>query len=203
VSASRVTGPLDFSTYSTEADLPRVAFLGDSWAGGAGSADGGAQNSYAGKAGRMLGGPFEVFPGGGTGYTTGNPATGEGPFIDRVPALIEYAPDIVVVQGSSNDYRASGGEIEAAALGVFTTIREALPDAQIYVVGVIDSPASPNELMQVSRDAISSAAAEVEAVWVDANAGGWLDINADFADGYHPNEQGHQKVAERVVALLG
>jgi len=192
----------DFSFGEDDAPPQRIAFLGDSWAGGAGSDAAGAENSYAGKAGRALGAEYAIFPGGGTGYTAGNPTTGEGPFITRVQPLIEFAPDVVVVQGSSNDYRATGEQIAAAAREVLTTIRAALPEATIYVVGVVDSPASPADRMQISREAVAAAAAEVGATWIDANAEGWLDVNVDFADGFHPNEQGHQKVADRLVALL-
>ena len=185
----------DFAT--ERPTLPKVAFLGDSWAGGAGTDAGGTAASYAGKTAALLGWPYEVFPGGGTGYLGGVE-----PFAGRVDRLIASDPDIVVVQGSSNDYQFSGPEIEAAADDVYARIRAGLPDAKIVVVGVINSPDSPPDLMDVSRAAVSAAAARAGALWVDGNAEGWLTIPDDFADGYHPNEGGHQKVADRLAPIL-
>lgn len=198
------TPPPKASATPTPTPTPRtsIAFLGDSWAGGAGSEKAGAENSYAGKAGRQLGWNYSIFPGGGTGYTIGNTATGDGPFSTRVQGVIDFAPDIVVVQGSSNDYRADEEDIQAAAGAVFASLRSALPNAKIYALGVINSPEAPDDLNDVSRAAVSAAASANGVTFIDGNAEGWLNQSTDFADGYHPNEQGHQKVADRLVTLL-
>jgi acyl-CoA thioesterase-1 len=177
----------------------RAVFIGDSWVGGAGIEDGGPMDGYAGLATKELGWNSTYLTGGGTGYTRGN-VQGEGPFIDRAQAAIDAAPDVVIIQGSSNDYDASSATIEAAADELFAKLRGGLPDAKLYVIGVSDSPDTDPDAMNVSRAAVAKAAAANGGTFIDSN--GWLDLNTDFTDGFHPNPVGHQKVADRIVDAL-
>ncbi|RKT33688.1 lysophospholipase L1-like esterase [Microbacterium sp. AG1240] len=201
-SAPTTAAPLpirtEFSYGSEREPVTTIAFLGDSWAGGAGVPGGGPDNSYAARTAREIGWPYDIFAGGGTGYTFPENTR----FMSRVAPLIEAAPDVVVVQGSSNDYRASEEEIRQAADEVFAAIRAGLPEARIYALGVFDSPGAPTDLNDVSRRAVSAAAAASGVTWIDGNADGWLNVETDFADGYHPNEGGHQKVADQLAAYL-
>lgn len=209
VALNRPPTPSEAATRSNEPRATPVAeqttepikavFIGDSWIGGAGLEESGPTNSYGGRAAAALGWDAIYLTGGGTGYTRGND-TGEGPFIDRAQAAIDAAPDVVIVQGSSNDYQASSATIEAAANDLFATLRAGLPDAKIYVVGVSDSPSAPVAAMNTSRAAVEKAATANGATFINSN--GWLDQATDFADGYHPNEAGHQKVADQLVAAV-
>lgn len=193
--------PEDFEATPQGDRLPKLAIMGDSWSGGTGADPSGSEHGYPGRTADILGWPYKVFGAGGTGYTRGN-SNGEGPYADRVDALIAYAPDVVVVQGSSNDYQSAGPAIQTAASDVYARIRTALPDAKIFVLGVFDSPGSKLEQMNVSRAAVSAAAAANGAEWIDGNAAGWLNVATDFADGFHPNNDGHQKVADNIAPIL-
>jgi lysophospholipase L1-like esterase len=119
-----------------------------------------------------------------------------------VDALIAYAPDVVVFQGSSNDYRSDSGTIASAATDVYQRVAAALPGVKIIVLGPVDSPGSNPELMNMIRAGLVDATSATGVQWVDANAEGWLDITSDFADPFHPNNSGHEKVAERLVPIL-
>ncbi|WP_234057917.1 SGNH/GDSL hydrolase family protein [Microbacterium sp. NFH-22A-Y] len=190
------------SATSTPAPAQRVAFLGDSWAGGTGADPSGPRNGYPGLTGSALGWEWKAFQGGGTGYTQGNDK-GEGPFQSRVDAVVQYAPTVVVVQGSSNDLTSDFATVNAAASEVFASLRAQLPNARIYALGAINSPASPASQMDMVRSAVSAAASANGVTWIDGNAEGWLDVATDFADGFHPNNQGHAKVAQHLAAVLG
>ncbi|WP_181243466.1 SGNH/GDSL hydrolase family protein [Glaciihabitans tibetensis] len=195
------TAPIASPTGEETLQPQKIGFIGDSWAGGAG-AGGGRDNSYAGIAAKELGWSYLILPGGGTGYLQENTTTAEKPFSARAAELIAFAPDVVVVQGSSNDYRYTTIQIQEAASALFAQIRAALPDAKIIAVGVIDSPAADETELSSSRSGVSAAAASNDIQWVDGNAEGWLELETDFVDGYHPNLVGHQKVAHHLVSIV-
>jgi acyl-CoA thioesterase-1 len=181
----------------------RAVFLGDSWVGGTGIEGGGPTDGYAGRAAAVLKWNATYIKGGGTGYTRGNgidDTPENGPFIDRVQIAIDAAPDVVVVQGSTNDYAASGEAIEAAANEVYAALRAGLPDVKLYVMGASNVPDADPAAMDVSRAAVAKAAAANGATFIDSN--GWLDLNTDFTDGFHPNLGGHQKVGDRLAAAI-
>ena len=200
--AASVYTPPAVVTPTARAEVERVAFLGDSWVGGTGAEPSGPANGYPGLTAAKLGWQWKAFTGGGTGYTLGN-ASGEGPFVDRVAAVIDYAPTVVVVQGSSNDFASDAATLEAAAADVYTRLKAGLPDARLVVVGAIDSPGSNPELMGMIRSSVGDAATAAGAEWIDANAAGWLDVDTDFTDAFHPNNQGHEKFATQLAAILG
>lgn len=198
--AATYTAPVA-ATPTPVAEVERVAFLGDSWVGGTGADPSGPRNGYPGRTAAKLGWQWKAFTGGGTGYTLGN-ASGEGPFADRVAAVIDYAPTVVVVQGSSNDFASDAATLEAAAADVYARLRTGLPDARLVVVGAIDSPGSNPELMGMIRSSVGDAATAAGAEWIDADAAGWLDVDTDFTDAFHPNNQGHEKFATQLAAIL-
>lgn len=189
------------ATPSAQPDPTRIGFIGDSWSSGTGT-DGGPEAGYAALAAKELGWEYQIFAGGGTGYVQDNPATGDGAFGDRVDDLIAFAPDVVVVQGSSNDSQYAADDIEAAAEQVFTTIRRALPQSTIYAFGVLDSPAADDAILATSRAGVSQAATDTSAIYIDPNDDEWLDLGTDFADGYHPDAEGHRKVAQQLALQL-
>lgn len=204
VTAQPQTGTADYSGYF-ESDEPaptKIAFLGDSWT--AGSAAPGQDQAYFAVASRALGATYETFPGSGTGYVAANPVSGDGPFITRVPALVESAPDVVVVQGSTNDYQAgSEQEIYDAASEVFASIRQQLPDAQVFALGLIRAPESPDDADARSIAAVSAAAEAHGVTYINGNEPEqWLTIPEDFFDGYHPNAEGHAKLGNQLGATL-
>lgn len=201
VAAPGATPQTDFTFGADKPPKTRIAYLGDSWTSGTGAADSSTAYTYVANA--DLGAVYETFSGGGTGYTTGNPASGDGPFVDRVDEVIAWAPDVVVVQGSSNDYAANQQTIYEDALEVFTMLRQGLPEAKIVALGMIHSPDSPVRTDDISLTAVSEAAAASGVQFVNGNEPTpWLDIDTDFADGYHPNPVGHEKVGRNLAEAL-
>lgn len=195
------SSPEPTSSKSPEPDPVRIGFIGDSWSSGTGT-DGGLEASYAALTAKELGWEYQIFAGGGTGYLQDNPVTGDKAFADRADELIAFAPDVVVVQGSSNDTPFAAEDIESAAEQLFTTIRRALPDATIYALGVFDSPAADDVILESSRAGVSQAATDTAAIYIDPNNDEWLDLETDFADGYHPDAAGHRKVAHQLAVQL-
>lgn len=175
-----------------------VAFLGDSLTAGVGADK--PSTGYASLAGKTLGWPTSVFGYGGTGYTVD---FGEGVrYGGRVDLVIEAAPDIVIIQGSTNDYAASSDEIYAAAKDLYAQLSAALPDATLVVLGPLDSPDSNPSLVTVAFDSVQRAAADVGIQFVDARSTPWLDVATDFSDGFHPNQTGHEKMAAQLSTIL-
>lgn len=158
--------------------------------------------SYAALAAKELGWEYQIFAGGGTGYVQANPVTGDTSFAGRVEELIAFDPDVVVVQGSSNDSTYAPEDIEVAAEQLFTTIRKALPASTVYAFGVLDSPAADDVVLASSRAGVSQAAKDTSAIYIDPNDAEWLDLETDFADGYHPDAEGHRKVAHQLALEL-
>jgi lysophospholipase L1-like esterase len=178
-----------------------IGFIGDSWASGTGT-NAGTEAGFAALTAQELGWDYAIFAAGGTGYLQSSVATGDKPFADRVDELIEFAPDVVVIQGSSNDSLFAAEEVEAAAEELFTAIKAALPDATIYAFGVLDSPAADDTILAGSRQGVSQAALDTDAIYIDPNNDEWLDLASDFADGYHPDAEGHEKVAHQLARQL-
>lgn len=194
--------PGDSTPVATPESTPTtIGFIGDSWSNGTGT-DGGMNASYAALAADQLGWEYRIFAGGGTGYLKSNPVTGDHPFGDRVDGLIEFAPDVVVVQGSSNDSAYAAEDIERAAEQLFTTLRRELPDATVYALGVFDSPAADDVILATSRQGVAQAAERTSIIYIDPSDDEWLDLKTDFADGFHPDSDGHRKVARQLALQL-
>lgn len=107
-------------------------------------------------------------PGG--GYLAAGP---DGTFADRLPKLAAVAPDVVVLQGGTNDL--GQGDVAAAATALIEQIRVALPAARIVLLSPVhlgpgEPPAELVALRQVAAtvrvhfvetaDAFDGAAAE-------------------------------------------
>lgn len=200
IAAAAYTPPPVTTPTPTPSQEPDVlAVIGDSWT--AGSVADSASTSFAPQVARSLGATLVRLGAGSTGYTASNDK-GDGPFGTRVDAAIQAGADIVVVQGSSNDYAASEDEIYDAALDVFTRLRDGLPDARIYAMGMLHSPSSPTKADETSLRAVSAASRQAGVTFIDGNTDAWLQIPADFADGYHPNQVGHDKVAAKLTEAL-
>lgn len=180
---------------------PRLAVIGDSWSCGEGTGPAPGLSrvdaGFAGQAARELGWVFEVSCIGGTGYTTEEHA-----FSTRAGHVIAFGPDVVLLQGSTNDGQATGAAIEAEADVLLSTLRSALPRARLLVMGPAYTPAAHRRLVDVGREALRHAAHHQGATWLDVAGAGVLDQGTDFADGVHPNDRGHRRIARWLVASL-
>jgi hypothetical protein len=113
----------------TKAPAPTqtIAFLGDSWVNGSGSAYGypngaGDLDTFAWRYARLLGGPYAamMLAGiGGTGWTAGTSGGQPANYSVRVPAILSRNPDTLVIYGSQND---SDTDISAAVSSLLASV---------------------------------------------------------------------------------
>jgi len=138
--------------------------------------------------------------------------------------VIAHAPDVVLVQGSSNDV-GSGYTVDQvvnAAAAVFTALRAELPAAQLIVTfplfwqrtagGMGKAPA----LYDPYRAGMKAAAVGAGATWIDPITDKWItgtgcaaatagDGNGDVYlvnDGAHPNTAGHAYLGTRLAFAI-
>lgn len=179
---------------------PLVAFLGDSYTAGTGSSGAG----YVDPTAVPLGWETVRFAQGGTGYTNPGDNEGESVYADRVVAVVAANPDIVVIQGSTNDYAADPAALTTTAREVYASLRAGLPEARIIAVGPLAPPAADEDSLSRVARALRVAADGEGVPFIDPIAEGWLQP-ADglfIEDGYHPNDAGYTAMADRLVGAL-
>ncbi|WP_037184421.1 SGNH/GDSL hydrolase family protein [Rhodococcoides fascians] len=181
--------------------VPVVAFIGDSYGQGIGASSAGTR--WTTLASAALGWSEMNLAVGGTGYTTsylGQPTD----YATKVESVRAAQPDIIVVSGGRNDHLTSGPpEIGMAAAALYGQLRSAAPDAELVVVSPIwEATDIPAEFAAII-DSIRRAAEGASVKYLDI--GEPLSGHPDLvvADGLHPNDAGHHKIAEHVVAVVG
>src|SRR5215212_4398175 len=100
----------DAGVRSTPATGPRVVFIGDSWTEGAGAT---GWKGFASLTGERLGWTSEVLGVGGSGYVSRG--VGRSTFRQRIDPALDFGPDVVVVQGSINEYQTALPVLATAA----------------------------------------------------------------------------------------
>ena len=178
---------------------PVVTFVGDSWTEGIGASD---LHGYADLAAEQLGWDYYVLGVGGSGYT--QPGRGS-TFDDRVERAVSTDPDVLVVQGSINDRRATPHDLELAALRTLGHLRSAIDaDTSVLVLGAAYTPGLGRPVDDRINDAVAEAADRAGFRFVDPTVGDWNDpgVSEIWADDAHPNDVGHQVLADRLAPLL-
>lgn len=190
----------------TQEAAPVALFIGDSYTQGTGASD--PLKSWAKVASEALGWSMRNVAAGGTGYVTslsGGIAT-VGCGQDTCPdyaqqleaAADRYAPDVVVIAGGRNDLAKQG--IEDAAESLFREARRLFPDAEVVVASPVwDDDPAPADFADV-REAVDQAASVTDVTLVEV--GEPLEARPELmaADGVHPNNAGHEALAEAFVA---
>jgi lysophospholipase L1-like esterase len=178
---------------------PEVVFLGDSWTVGSGATGG---HGFAPLAAERLGWQYDLLGIGGSGYLARG---GGGPYGERVDAAVALEPDLIVVQGSLNDSLADVGQLDQAAADTLSRLHEAAGDATaVLVVGAPHAPGTAPDVIQRINAAIAAAADAAGVTFVDPARDNWTDP-ADpgiWADELHPNDVGHQRIADALVPLM-
>ncbi|MFB4296899.1 SGNH/GDSL hydrolase family protein [Actinomadura sp. NTSP31] len=184
-----------------------VFFLGDSYTVG----DRGVQpeSTYASATGRLMGWQVIVKGRAGTGFvkTVGGQA-----FLQLFESQLGWrpAPDMLIVSGGHNDWRAPAPRVAAAARALLERARQRWPGTHIVLMGPLwgnDTP-PPNEL--AVRNALRNLATQMAVPFVDPLAERWITGNRLTRqgnapqyikkDGTHPDEAGHRYVATRLAA---
>lgn len=139
-----------------------------------------------------------------TGYTNPGGKANTSAFTERADDVALSEPEIVIVEGGLHDYRATPGQLRAAATSVFTTLKNQLPaDTMIVAVGPIAGDVvTPEEVAMVSGP-IAEAAAESGVIFIDPMVERWLPDASFFSnDGFLPNGKGQTEYANRFAADL-
>lgn len=179
---------------------PRVVVIGDSFTVGTGSSSG---RGFTEELADVMTWSLTTEAQGGTGYLSAGRELGQSVFQGRLSRVVDADPDVVVIQGSTNDVGAgSAEELAAAARRLYSTLTAKLPDARVVAVGPVAAPAVDRAGLEVVRDALAAASAD-EGIWfIDPVAGGWLMSPGLFADGLHPNDEGYRVFAYDLALSL-
>jgi lysophospholipase L1-like esterase len=181
------------------AERPTVAFVGDSWTVGVGAT---GMRGYAVLTGERLAWEYHVLGVGGSGYTL--PGRGS-TFDQRVDRAVDTEADVIVVQGSLNERGGVPSALAPAARTTLTHLRaQASPGTEILVVGASYTPGTSRATIDRINEDIAEAAEAAELSFVNPARENWTDP-ADptiWNDPDHPNDAGHQLIADRLTPLL-
>ena len=141
----------------------------------------------------------------GTGYThRGDSATpGFTRFNERVRDVVVGQPNVVIVQGGTND-AAAPEQITAEASKVFGSLRTALGEnVTIVAIGPVPTPLMDAPSLAPVSAAISAATSQFGVHFVDPVAENWLSSPTFFSvDQFHPNDMGYAQFASNLEASL-
>lgn len=201
VTATRTTDSDYVSTYQPDAapapTVTTVAFLGDSYTEGSGSSEGALR--WTTRLSQAQGWHELNFGFRGTNYGTAGADPAGTPYTARVRSVVDARPNIVIVSGGSNDRDTDQSEGIATT---FEELRAGLPEAQIIAL----SPFWKSEALPVN---LTKIAGQVQRS-VESVGGRYVDIHNPLqghpemlvADGVHPNDAGHQRIADTVQEIL-
>jgi hypothetical protein len=201
--------PVSVRTYdllSRDSRLNRVAVIGDSYT--TGTDEGGlGPNSWTARAWQTLSArgvriAADVAAEGQAGYAV--PGDHGSVFEDLTSRAVRSDDVLVVFFGSRNDETVDPGVVAQKARSTFDLARRLAPAARFLVIGPPWPTADvPLPMLQV-RDVLGAAAGAAGATWVDPIAERWFVGRPDLigADGVHPNDAGHQYLADRIAPLI-
>ncbi len=168
--------------------VPRVVFIGDEWAQGAGAT--GADKSFTAITATALGWTFDVDAVTGSGWTKDAPNVPNSRFVDRAARLSDgiNAPDVVVLSAQTP----SGSPLQEVAALIEETVgavRTQVPDARIVVILPVAND---------KADLLCPPAAD-DLLCIDTFTEGWLTpgdraklMNSRVGA---PNDAGHTRLA--------
>ncbi|CCH90113.1 conserved protein of unknown function; putative Esterase domain [Modestobacter italicus] len=174
-----------------------MVFLGDSYTVGVGG------TGYVARTAAELGWVAYAQGESGTGYRNPSTTPGQTVFGDRIAGVVAADPDVVVVQGSTNDVGERPRLVQAAATDLYAALHTALPAARLVVLGPLSPPDVDAGAVLALRDALAAAASAAGLPYIDPVAGGWLTPpDGLFADGLHPNDAGYAQLSDDLAAAL-
>ncbi|PZE82700.1 SGNH/GDSL hydrolase family protein [Curtobacterium sp. MCBD17_032] len=182
----------------------RVLIIGDSYTAGRGSTD--RHTGWAQMLSASSGWDSTIDGRPGTGYVNlGSTGSTQNTYLQRVLASKDEDPDLVIVQGSQNDWIVSGAELRPR---VEATLRQAVrqwPRALIVAIG----PSAPQPRAQTTVEidaAVSEGARTAGVPYIDPNQERWFtSANSRVytaADGEHVNDDGHRYLARRIDSAI-
>lgn len=201
--ATRDDEPDYVSDYTYVAPEPRTptiaAFLGDSYTEGTGVT--GGVDGYAPATASRMCWAYEGFGQGGTGYTNpGQASEGESIYADRVADIIAATPNVVVVQGSTNDSDPAATYEQAVA--TYRALAAGLPGVPVLALGPTAPPAADPAVVAAVSASVARAATESGLRFFDPISEGWLPEDGYSSDRIHPNNAGHKALSTGFVGAL-
>jgi len=125
-------------------------------------------------------------------------------FEDLTARAVKPDDVLVVFFGSRNDQPVDPTTFPKLAADTFGLARLEAPSARFLVIGPPWPTADPPKIVLEMRDSLRDQAAAIGAVFVDPLAEGWFVGRPDLIgrDGVHPNDAGHQYLAEKIAPLI-
>lgn len=111
-----------------------------------------------------------------------------------------YQASDVVINLGTNDrgHGVSGSQFQTAYVALMQRIRAKYPNATIYAMETFNkSYVNETKAAVAARNTMGDSKVRY------INTEGWINPATDTADGTHPNDGGHQKIAARLAAILG
>jgi lysophospholipase L1-like esterase len=189
-----------------------VAFLGDSYTYGVGASPRTDGYAYLVTSAEHWAGTVAGWPG--SGYVRAGTQDGK-TIIAGLPRVIRSDPQIVIVECGHNDADpgVDFGDTERNALRDLRTLRAALPDATIVVLGPIWLNQHPSRQVLAVRNQVHAAQQQIPgSVWIDPIAAKWFTGSLTPKTGDdatminyivgHPNDLGYEHIASLLEADL-
>ena len=195
-----------YDTLTLDFRLNHVAVVGDSYT--TGTDEGGlGSRSWTARAWQILAARGDrvsanVAAEGRAGY--GTPGDHGSIFEDLTARAVQSDDVLVVFFGSRNDQGLELGLLGQKVRNAFDLARLLAPSARFLVIGPPWPTADvPLNVLQI-RDVLGAVAGTVGATFVDPLAERWFVGRPDLigADGVHPNDAGHQYMADRIAPLI-
>jgi lysophospholipase L1-like esterase len=140
---------------------------------------------------------------GGAGY--GVPGDHGSIFEDLTGRAVKPDDALLVFFGSRNDQGVDPELLAGRARDTFDLARIIAPSARFLVIGPPWPTADvPESILQI-RDVLNAAARTAGAAFVDPIGDRWFVDRPDLIgpDGVHPNDAGHQYLADKITPLIG
>ncbi len=196
-----------YDTLTLDSRLNHVAVIGDSYT--TGTDEGGlGPKSWTARAWQTLAQrgvriAADVAAEGRAGY--GVPGDHGSIFEDLTGRAVKPDDALVVFFGSRNDQGVDPELLAGKARDTFDLARLLAPSARFLVIGPPWPTADvPESILQI-RDVLNAAARAAGAAFVDPIGDRWFVGRPDLIgpDGVHPNDAGHQYLADKIAPLIG
>lgn len=126
-------------------------------------------------------------------------------FTDLTARAVQPGDAMVVFFGSRNDQGVDRELLAASARDAFHLAHRMAPSAKLLVIGPPWPTAEVPDAVLAVRDVLAAAAGSVGAVFADPIADRWFVDRPGLigSDGVHPNDAGHEYLADRIAPLVG
>ncbi|PNI10546.1 hypothetical protein CXX84_03600 [Arthrobacter sp. AFG7.2] len=184
--------------------VPLAAFIGDSYAAGAGATNPALR--WPALLTAKMGWAEDNLAISGSGYVN-EPKQGacgkpECPAYPGVVEKLNPVTDYVIISGGRNDVWYSREEIEANVTGLVMAVRQKLPEAQVIIASPMWEKEPIPANMQNVIEAVKSAASINNVPYLELGTPLEEGPDRTAPDGYHPNVAGHEAIAGRVAEVL-